>query len=424
MGNTTITISGNNFFINGSLTYSDIKESPIQHHGLLMNARFIQGIFDDKANPSRFNRYGKIWNPSTNTKELIKALPQWKAAGLLAFTVGLQGGMPVLTIKNSSIDNNPFSEEGSAIDPAYLERLDLIIRAADAIGMVVIVSILYEGQINRLKAPKAIRNTVKTTCNYLRNNHYTNVIVEVANEYTVGEFYNCPTISDPHNMCKLIALARKESGGMLVGSSSGGLWYDKEVIEASDIAIIHGNGGTRETYHRFVKTIKELAPNKPILCNEDSPRFSQLRVAFDTHTSWGYYNTHTKQEVPTYWGITRGEDTFFAKRLSDELGIPWDNKYSQEEFLLQGLGNHETYNNSQWIRLAALYPEKIDYVTFYRDNEYMGLSYEEPFYLNSTNTWYQEGVALTGKKEMWQAKVHLHDGTVTVVNGVREAMNS
>ena len=58
MGKTNISIENESFLINGQLTYSEINTSKPQAHGLLMNARFIQGIFDDQADPGRFARWG------------------------------------------------------------------------------------------------------------------------------------------------------------------------------------------------------------------------------------------------------------------------------------------------------------------------------------------------------------------------------
>ena len=45
MAKTTTSIENESFLINGKLTYSQINTSKPQAHGLLMNARFIQGIF-------------------------------------------------------------------------------------------------------------------------------------------------------------------------------------------------------------------------------------------------------------------------------------------------------------------------------------------------------------------------------------------
>lgn len=78
---TVLSIEGDRFLINGKLTYSEIEHCPEKYHGLLMNARFIQGIFNDSLEPERFCRFGRHFDPEENTRELIKALPQWYAQG-------------------------------------------------------------------------------------------------------------------------------------------------------------------------------------------------------------------------------------------------------------------------------------------------------------------------------------------------------
>lgn len=83
MTSTTLDIQGEQFLIDDQLTYAEIPGSSPQVHGLLMNARFIQGIFDDSADPSRFARFGHAgWDPEANTDRLIAALPEWHAHGL------------------------------------------------------------------------------------------------------------------------------------------------------------------------------------------------------------------------------------------------------------------------------------------------------------------------------------------------------
>ena len=411
MSKTILGITGAKIIINGKLTYSDISGTKAKNHGLLMNARFIQGIFDDKADVSRFSRLGISWDPDENTTRLIKALPEWKEYGLLAFTVGLQGGMPVLTIPNSTIDNNPYSEDGTRINPSYLKRLDTLITSADQLGMVVIVSLLYQGQSTRMKDGRCIRNAVKSACNFLRDNAYKNVLIEVANEHDVGQFKNHPLVFYPDGIASLINLAKKESGGMLVGASSGGIRFYREVCEASDIILVHGNAGTEQSYYNMIRDVKALSLNKPIVCNEDSPRFTQLKVAYQTGTSWGYYNTHTKQEPPADWSITEGEDYFFAWRMADGLGIKVPEISFEAQFYLQGFEENYTYENKRWIRLASLYPEKIDCVEFYRNGEFFDIAYEEPYYVNHKETWIQEGVEMTNI-EKWRAVIHLHSGEV------------
>lgn len=103
MGKTTVSIVKEHFFINGRKTYSEITGNSPSVHGLLMNARFIQGIFDDQADRTRFNRFGRVFDPERNTDALIQALPEWYKYGLRAFTVGFQGGGPCFTTDNYTI---------------------------------------------------------------------------------------------------------------------------------------------------------------------------------------------------------------------------------------------------------------------------------------------------------------------------------
>ena len=129
MGKTSISIENESFLINQKLTYSEINTSKPESHGMIMNARFIQGIFDDSVEPDRFARWGcSEWDPAVNTQALVDALPEWYGYGLRAFTVGFQGGGPCFTTSNDTIDNNPFGEDGTKLDPAYATRMDTLIK--------------------------------------------------------------------------------------------------------------------------------------------------------------------------------------------------------------------------------------------------------------------------------------------------------
>jgi hypothetical protein len=408
---TRLSIEGSRFLINNRLTYSEIPGNSPNVHGLLMNARFIQGIFDDKAAPERFARFGwQKWDPERNTDELIKALPEWYAYGLRAFTVGLQGGMPVFTIANETIDNNPFGEDGKSIDPAYLNRLERLIRAADETGMVVIVSFLYQGQSNRMKDGTAVRNAVRTCSFWLRDKGFTNIIIEVANEYNVGNFKNRPLVSNPEGITTLMEIAREACGGIPVGSS-GVLDLSREVAESSDVVLIHGNTTRRQDYYRLIKKIKSWTPDKPKVCNEDSPCFTQLNVAFDTQTSWGYYNNLSKQEPPAYWGVFTAEDLFFARRMARGLGIPVEKIVEDQQFVLDGVTGPYELEGKRWIRLSAEYPECVEFVDFFLNDRLVERAYEEPFYINYEETWIQGGFK-TKFGDKWKAIIHLKDNRI------------
>ena len=89
---TIVSIDGDNFKINGEITYKSAKYAEMQ--GLLMNSRMVNGIFDD-YNQSTVHNFDypdtHTWNATRNTVEFIANLSTYRANNLLAVTVGLQG---------------------------------------------------------------------------------------------------------------------------------------------------------------------------------------------------------------------------------------------------------------------------------------------------------------------------------------------
>lgn len=385
---TNLTISGENFLINGVPVYADIPGSNPEMHGLLMNARFIQGIFDDRKDPSRFNRFGMTFDPEKNTDDLIAALPQWYRYGLRAFTVGLQGGGPCFTIPNSEIINSPYSPDGKEIDPLYLDRLARLLNAADELGMVVIVSALYCGQIRFLDGALAVLNAVRTVGRWLRDGGWKNVIFEPANEYDIDPYKSHPIVHEHQSMVGLLELARRESG-LPVGCSGGGGTLNAEVARASDVILFHGNGQPRWAMMNLINNSRRWAPGKPIVCNEDSQAISNMQVCMDHHVSWGYYNGLSKQELATDWRVLSGEDQFFALRMAENIGIPCEKTSLEEQYVLTGISAKECWNGKCWPRVASLYPESINYVDFYLNEEFLYRSYDDPFTLYYLTNWLQ-----------------------------------
>lgn len=418
MTQTRLSIKGESFLINDQLTYSELAGSNPETHGLLMNARFIQGVFDDQADPARFARWGyEQWDPDKNTDDLIAALPEWYRYGLRAFTVGFQGGGPCFTIDNRTIENNPFGEDGTTLDPAYAARMDRLIRAADALGMVVIVSYFYGDQTRNLRDGRAVRNAVTTASRWLKEGGYTNVIIEVANEHDIPPFQQHPLLFHPQGVAMLIDLARSESGGMPVGCSGKGGSIFREIAEASDVILIHGNGCSRQRLYNMIYEIRGWQLDRPIVCNEDSQAIGQMAVTYKTRTSWGYYNNMTKQEPPTAWGVTPGEDTFFAHRMAMGIGIDVPALPAEAQYHLHGLEPALSYNGERWIRLASLYPESIDYVDYYCNGEYYYTAYDESFSVHFQSNWRQGGVVANAGDE-WRAEIHLRNGEIIERTGI------
>ena len=90
---TKVEIRGDQFFINGKVTYGGRRYQGMKIEGLLMNSRVVQGIFDD-ANPETRKRWAypdtNAWDAERNTREFLAAMPEWKKNGLLGFTINFQ----------------------------------------------------------------------------------------------------------------------------------------------------------------------------------------------------------------------------------------------------------------------------------------------------------------------------------------------
>ncbi len=409
MSKTVLSIDGKLFSINGKLTYSEIEGSKKEMHGLLMNMRNIQGIFDTQADRSRFNRYGKIFCPDNNTDEMINSLKQWYDRGIRAITVGMQGGGNCFTIPYKELNNNPYSFDGKTVSKEYLDRLDKVIRACDEIGMAVIVSFFYFANLDELDGARGIINVVKTMCTFLKEKQYSNIIIEIANEQNIDGFKGSPIIFEPQGMVALMDIAKAYAGDIPIGCSGGGAFVNEEICKASDVVLIHGNGQSRSALYNMIKKAMKFSKDKPIVINEDSPAVGQLKVCEELKVSWGYYNNMTKQEVPTYWEITKGEDEYFAWRMADMIGITQEDIPVENQYYLQGLEPHMHHNNTRFPRVASLYPETIDFVRFYLNGELFYVCYDENFSVNFDCNWLQGGVE-TKNGDVWEAEINLVNG--------------
>lgn len=418
MGKTTYEIKGQDFYINGKKTYTEIPNNNPQCHGLLFNARFIQALFQDvkEENREHYNRFGRTFEVEKNTDALIAALPQWYNAGLRAITIGLMGGGPCMSYKDwGTLEFGSFSSDGKTMDPGVRNRLEKVLKAADDLGMLVIVSFLYHGQFRYFDNDEAIENVCKTSVDTLCAMPFDNVIIEVANEYDVIErMVPDSKIGTPEKMAELVEKCRQWCGGRFaVGSST---CYVEErqkiVMQASDIALFHGNDKLRQMLHNKYTLVRSWCPDKPLVVNEDSAIFTQIDVALEDHFSWGYYNNWTKQEPPCDWGITVGEDDYFAHKVSEVVGIPVS-KIPGDELRLIGFEPHLCLKNGErFIRVVSYYPEKIQKVVFLEDGRKLDVSYADPFYLYPRYTWANwEYLPEPGAKE-FVAEVHMYDGRI------------
>jgi hypothetical protein len=343
-GETVVSIVGEDFHINGKPTYEGRTWNGHRIEGLLMNSRMVQGIFDD-LNPETASLWaypdtGK-WNAERNVSEFIAAMPAWRAHGLLAFTLCLQGGSPQGYSNKQPWHNSAFESDGS-LRADYMARAERVLRRADELGMVVIFGCYYFGQDERLKDEEAIKRGVDNAVAWLLDKGCRHVIVEVNNECNVAKYDHAILKPDRvHELIERVKTQTKDGRRLLVGTSYGGGAVPKEnVVGASDFLLMHGNGvkdpARISEMVRQARAVKGYTP-KPILFNEDDhfefdKPMNNFIAAVSEHAGWGYFDFRMKDEdkvkhfgegyqsVPVDWGIDSARKRGFFGLLKEITG--------------------------------------------------------------------------------------------------------
>lgn len=328
---TVVSISGDDFYINGKPSYDGAVWNNNKIEGLLFNSRMVQGIFDD-VNPTTRELFiypdTKKWDPDRNTNEFVQAMEEWYRYGLLAITINLQGGSPT-GYGNKDWVNSAFDKAGN-LKKDYMLRLNKILKRADDLGMVIILGYFYQGQDQNLQDEKAVINAVDNATDWILGKGYRNVLIEINNECNVPYDHDILRPARVHELISRVKRIQKNGHRLLVSTSySGGFIPLQNVVEVSDFLLLHGNGVTDPD--RITKMVAETRNVRgyrvmPILFNEDDhydfeKPTNNLVNATKQHVSWGFFDYRRKDEpfsegyqsVPVDWGIhsTRKKD-FFA----------------------------------------------------------------------------------------------------------------
>jgi hypothetical protein len=132
----------------------------------------------------------------------------------------------------------------------------------------VILGCFYQRQDQVLKDESAVRAGVVNAAQWVKGCGFTNVLLEIANEFGHGGFDH-KLLKTTAGQVELMALAKKVHPGLCVSTSDvrSGL-VPREVAEASDFLLVHFNG-TRETdIPTRTRALRDLG--KPVVCNEDT----------------------------------------------------------------------------------------------------------------------------------------------------------
>ena len=158
------------------------------------------------------------WDAERSTREFIAALPAYRAHGLLAVCLNIQGGSPQGYSWHQPWKIGGFTADGT-IKPAWAARLDKVIKACDGLGMAVILGLFYGKQSPTLKDEAAVKAAVTNTVDWLLQHNATNVLLEIGNEVDLPNVFVHPIITAAR--ChELIELAKKRSQGKLLVSTS------------------------------------------------------------------------------------------------------------------------------------------------------------------------------------------------------------
>lgn len=342
--NTVVSIEGRTFLINGQPTYKGRDFRGMKIEGLLMNARLVQGIFDD-LNPETRDKWkypdGQAFDAERNTREFIAAMPAWRKAGLLSFTINLEGGSPQGYSREQPWRNSAFTEQGE-LRPQYMARLERILDKADELGMAPILGFFYFGQAKHMQDKGVIIKATQNATDWLIGKGYTHVMVEIANECNHSGY--APIIK-PARGDELIKLVQDRSKGkvknpmgrLLVSTSlTGGQIPNETIVGAADFLLLHGNGqGQPDKIRQMVTRTRAVKGyrDQPILFNEDDhfdfdKADNNMIAAVSQYAGWGYFDYRMKgegfqegyQSVPVDWGTNSARKKGFFGLLGEMTG--------------------------------------------------------------------------------------------------------
>jgi hypothetical protein len=294
---TRVAIAEGRWRINGEVTCRGAKAE-----GLLMNVRMVNAVFEDRKRPD--------FDPEANTARFLAQVPDYAAHGVRAFTICLQGGFPGY----EGAVNSAFNPDGS-LREAYMRRVRRVIETCDRQGVAIILGCYYQRQDQILKNEDAVRAGVVNAVRWIQRCGFTNVVLEIANEFPHGGFDH-RILKSPEGEAELIRLAKKTAPGLLVSTSGiGDGRLPDAVAEASDFLLIHFNGVHVEQIPERIAALKRF--RKPIVCNEDDKIGEEAAKAcvlsVTSGASWGFMHMHVNQYHPFKFDGAADDPVVYAK---------------------------------------------------------------------------------------------------------------
>jgi hypothetical protein len=343
---TVVSIANGGFAIDGTPTYPGRRWKGHRIEGLLFNSRMANAIADDD-NPATRGTWSYAdgdWDAERSTREFIANLPAYRAHGLLAVCLNLQGGSPQGYSWHQPWKISGFTPNG-ALKPAWATRLGNVIAACDRLGMVVILGLFYGKQSGTLTDEAAVKAAVTNTVDWLLERGATNVLVEIGNEVDLDNVF-AHSIVAAGRCYELIELAKKRSQGQLLVSASL-LARDAPpaaILAAADFLLPHGNrihgpdGATQPSPRGIRLQVANWRAatayrGQPIVYNEDDhfefdKPDNHFVAAVESGASWGFFDYRMSRErfedgfqsLPVDWTISSARKRAFFGLLKEITG--------------------------------------------------------------------------------------------------------
>ena len=284
------------------------------------------------------------WDAERSTREFIAALPSYRAHGLLAVCLNLQGGSPQGYSWHQPWKIGGFTPDGT-IKPAWAARLEKVIKACDRLGMAVILGLFYGKQSGTLKDEGAVKAAVTNTVDWLLDKAATNVLVEIGNEVDLENVWAHPIIA-----ADALPRADRARAKAQPGKAAGQHQPDQARRAAgrhratADFLLPHGNrvhgpdGHFQPSPHGIRLQVARWRASKayrgqPIVYNEDDhfefdKPDNHFVAAVEWGASWGFFDYRMSRErfedgfqsLPVDWTISSARKRGFFGLLKEVTG--------------------------------------------------------------------------------------------------------
>jgi hypothetical protein len=314
---TKVTIRDNRWLINDQLVH---KGSPAE--GLLMNVRMVNAVFEDTG--PHVKEHVTDFDPDENTSRFINQIPEYVAHGVRAFTISLQGGLPGY----EGAVNSAFDADGS-LRKDYLDRTERIIQAADQEGVVIILTCFYQRQHSHdraLEGKEAILTAVDNVVNWIIDGDFTNVVLEISNEYAHGGYNNWKDgewLKSVPGQVELIQHAKTIAPDLLVSTSGmGNGRIAAPIAQVADFIMIHFNNTALEDIPERIEQAHTYG--KVVICNEDDKigysGAEAARLSVKHGAGWGLMHSEKNQDIP--FEFDGADDDPLVYRMINRLTTP------------------------------------------------------------------------------------------------------